>query len=112
MRRSGALTLAVVLTLGAVSGGRGQELSGSVTAANGSLDGFVLPSVPENWADLPFKLTASQNVSYNSNISSFPIGVRSEGRDSRRFHLGDQFWLPDEGQPYPVNRCFWTQRSA
>ena len=75
MRRSGAFTLAVVLTLGAVSCGRGQELSSSVTAANGSLDGFVLPSVPENWADLPFKLTASQSVSYNSNISSFPIGV-------------------------------------
>ena len=79
MRRSGAFTLAVILTLGAVSGGRGQELSSSVTAANGSLDGFVLPSVPENWADLPFKLTASQNVSYNSNISSFPIGVAPKG---------------------------------
>ena len=79
MRRSGAFTLAVVLTLGAVSGGRGQELSSSLTPANGSLDGFVLPSVPENWADLPFKLTASQNVSYNSNISSFPIGVAPKG---------------------------------
>jgi hypothetical protein len=79
MRRSGAFTLAVVLTLGAVSGGRGQELSSSVTPANGSLDGFVLPSVPENWADLPFKLTASQNVSYNSNISSFPVGVAPKG---------------------------------
>jgi hypothetical protein len=69
----------VVLTLGAVSGGRGQELSSSVTAANGSLDGFILPSVPENWADLPFKLTASQTVSYNSNISSFPIGIAPKG---------------------------------
>jgi Putative beta-barrel porin 2 len=79
MRRSGAFTLAVVLTLGAVTGGRGQELSSSVTAADGSLGGFVLPSVPENWADLPFKLTASQDVSYNSNISSFPIGVAPKG---------------------------------
>ncbi|HEY6733430.1 MAG TPA: hypothetical protein VI256_06485, partial [Roseiarcus sp.] len=79
MRRSGAFTLAVVLTLGAVTGGRGQELSSSVTAANGSLDGLVLPSVPENWADLPFKLTASQTESYNSNISSFPIGVAPKG---------------------------------
>jgi hypothetical protein len=79
MRRSGAFTLALVLTLGAVSGGRGQELSNSVTAANASVGGFVLPSVPENWADLPFKLTASQVVSYNSNISSFPIGVAPRG---------------------------------
>ena len=74
------MTLGVVLTLGAVTGGRGQELSGSVTSGNGSLfDGFVLPSVPENWADLPFKLTASQTVSYNSNISSFPIGIAPKG---------------------------------
>jgi hypothetical protein len=79
MRRSGAFTLAVVLTLGAVSGGRGQELSSSVTAANGSLDGLILPSVPENWADLPFKLTASQTVSYDSNISNFPVGVAPRG---------------------------------
>src|ERR1700684_102189 len=79
MRRSGAFTLAVVLTLGAVTGGRGQELSSSVTAANGSLDGLVLPSVPENWADLPFKLTASQTVSYDSNIDSFPVGTAPRG---------------------------------
>jgi hypothetical protein len=79
MRRSGAFTLAVVLTLGAVTGGRGQELSSSVTAANGSLDGLILPSVPENWADLPFKLTASQTVSYNSNVNSFPVGVAPKG---------------------------------
>ena len=80
MRRSGAFTLAVVLTLGAVTGGRGQELSGSVTPASGSpFDGLVLPSVPENWSDLPFKLTASQIVSYNSNISSFPIGFAPKG---------------------------------
>jgi hypothetical protein len=82
MRRSGAFTLAVVLTLGAVTGGRGQELSGTVTPAGGSpygLDGLALPSVPENWSDLPFKLTASQSVSYDSNISSFPIGVAPKG---------------------------------
>src|ERR1700722_13334947 len=79
MRRSGAFMLAVVLTLGAVTGGRGQELSSSVTPANGSLGGFVLPSVPENWADLPFKLTASQTESYNSNISTFPVGIAPKG---------------------------------
>ena len=70
------MTLGVVLTLGAVTGSRGQELSGSVTPASG---GVVLPAVPENWADLPFRLTASQVVSYNSNISSFPIGVAPVG---------------------------------
>jgi hypothetical protein len=74
------LTLAVVLTLGAVTGGRGQELSGSVTPANGPLTGgLALPSVPQNWADLPFKLTASETVSYNSNINSFPVDVAPRG---------------------------------
>jgi hypothetical protein len=71
MRRSGALTLGVVLTLGGVTGGQGQELSGSVTAPT---SGFVLPTIPENWADLPFKLTASQNLSFNSNINAIPLG--------------------------------------
>jgi hypothetical protein len=80
MRRSAALTLGVVLTLGAVTGGRGQELSSSVTPGTGSLiDGFVLPAVPENWADLPFKLTASQTTSYNSNINSFPVSGAPAG---------------------------------
>ena len=70
------MTLALVLTLGAVTGGRGQELSGSVTPASGPQFGeFPLPSVPENWADLPFKLTASDTVSYNSNINSLSIGA-------------------------------------
>ena len=80
MRRSGALTLGVILTLGGVTGGRGQELSGSVTPSNaGSLDGLALPSIPENWADLPVKLTASETVSYNSNLNSLPIGVHNPG---------------------------------
>jgi Putative beta-barrel porin 2 len=72
------LTLGVVLTLGAVTGGRGQELSGAVTEASApsatSWGGFALPSLPGNWADLPFRLTASQSTSYNSNINALPLG--------------------------------------
>src|SRR5579872_4767232 len=76
MRRSGALTLGLVLTLGGVTGGRGQELSGSLAAANTpSLGGFALPALPENWADLPFTLNASQTESYSSNINGIPLGV-------------------------------------
>jgi hypothetical protein len=81
MRRSGALTLGVVLTLGGVTGGRGQELSGSVAVANPSSAGaFALPTLPENWADLPFTLTASQTVSYNSNVNGIPIGFVVPGQ--------------------------------
>jgi hypothetical protein len=69
------LTLGVVLTLGGVTGGRGQELSDSVVAASSpSWERFALPTLPENWSDLPFTLTASQNLTYNSNINAIPIG--------------------------------------
>ena len=84
MRRSGALTLGAVLTLGGVTGGWGQELSGSVAAANTpSWEGFVLPTLPENWADLPFKLTASQTESYNSNINAIPLGFSVPSGEAR-----------------------------
>src|SRR5271163_1805412 len=74
MRRSGALTLGAVLMLGGITGGRGDQLSGSVGLGGASSPGgFALPTLPENWADMPFQLTASQSVSYNSNILAAPI---------------------------------------
>jgi hypothetical protein len=101
MRRSGALTLGVVLTLGAVTGGRGQELSGSVTSGNGSLfDGFVLPAVPENWADLPMKLTASQTLSYNSNINGIPIGAHVPGEVLGDFTATSNFGFSTRANVY------------
>jgi hypothetical protein len=75
MKRSVTLTLGVVLALGGVSGGRGQELSGSLAAANPPSDGFALPTLPENWSDLPFTLNASQTESYNSNVNGIALGV-------------------------------------
>jgi len=100
MRRSGALALAVVLTLGA-TGGRAQELSGSVTPGNGPLlDGLALPSVPQNWADLPFKLTASQSLSYNSNISSFPVGAAPVGAILGDFSTTSNFGFQTRGNIY------------
>src|SRR5271166_3839937 len=79
MRRSGALTLGAVLMLGGVSDGQGQELSGAVGAAPTganfpSPDGVVLPTLPENWSDLPVRLTATQSVAYNSNIFGVATG--------------------------------------
>ena len=75
------MTLGVVLTLGGVTGGRGQELSGSVAAASApSSGGFVLPALPENWADLPFTLSASQTMSYNSNVNGIAIGSAVPGQ--------------------------------
>ncbi len=96
------MTLALVLTLGAVTGGRGQELSGSVTPANGALfNEFPLPSVPQNWADLPFKLTASQDVSYNSNIDSLPIGFPNlRGGPQGDFTSSSNFGFQTKGNLY------------
>jgi hypothetical protein len=79
MRRGGALTLGAILILGGVSGGRGDELSdaaGSGSAAPNSppSDGFVLPTLPENWSDLPVRLSASQSEQYNSNIFGISNG--------------------------------------
>ena len=107
------MTLGVVLTLGAVTGGRGQELSGSVTAANGSLGGFVLPSVPENWADLPFKLTASQTESYNSNISCFSASASlRRARSLGDFTSTTNFGFSTKGKRIRSTAVFSTRRSA
>jgi hypothetical protein len=84
MRRSGALALGAVLMLGGVTGGRGDELSDSVGVGDAaSSGGFVLPTLPENWADMPFRLTASQSVSYNNNIFSLPAGAALPGGEPR-----------------------------
>ncbi len=95
------MTLGVVLTLGAVTGGRGQELSGSVTSTNGSLfDGFVLPAVPRNWADLPVKLTASETVSYDSNVNGIPIGVARPGQVLGDFTATSNFGFSTRANVY------------
>jgi len=74
------LTLGAVLMLGGVTGGRGDELSGAAGPAPAgpsfpSFDNPVLPTLPENWSDLPVRLTASQSVAYNSNIFGVADGV-------------------------------------
>jgi len=70
------LTLGAVLMLGGITGGRGDELSDSVgLGAASSSGGFVLPSIPENWADMPFQMTANEVVSYNSNILANPTNA-------------------------------------
>jgi hypothetical protein len=72
-----------------------------VTPANGPQFGeFPLPSVPENWADLPFKLTASQDLSYNSNISSFPVGVAPKGAILGDFTTTSNFGFSTQANVY------------
>ena len=71
MFRSGALTLGAVLMLGGVSGVQGQDLSAFGGAAAPSFVG-VLPTLPQNWSDLPLQLKVSEAVGYNSNILNTP----------------------------------------
>ena len=70
------MTLSAVLMLGGVTGGRGDELSGAVvTDGSSPSSAFALPTLPENWSDMPFRMTASETVSYNSNILALPTGT-------------------------------------
>jgi hypothetical protein len=79
MRRSGALALGAILILGGVTGGRGDELSDAGPTSSGqnpqSANNLPLPTLPENWSDLPVRLSASQSVAYNSNIFGVAEGV-------------------------------------
>ncbi len=112
MRRSGALTLSAILMLGGATGGRAQDLSGSVGPASDggsstSLGGFALPALPQNWSDSPVKLTASESLAYNSNIFAVPNGfalpsgdahgdfVSSSlyGASSKAYWYGQQFFV-------------------
>ena len=81
------MTLGAILMLGGATSGRGEDLSGSVTDASsasaGSLGGFTLPSLPQNWADSPIKLTAYEFLGYNSNIFAVPNGVSLPGGEVR-----------------------------
>ena len=100
MRRSGALTLGAVLMLGGVTGGRGQELSGAVTSSGPSFpsfDGVVLPTLPENWSDLPVRLTASQSVAIQQQYLCGSPRLRvAAGRCARRFCLHNARWPFDQ----------------
>jgi hypothetical protein len=71
------LTLGAVLMLGGVTGGRGDELSGSIVPSGlaASSGGFALPTLPENWAELPVRLSASEAISYNSNVFTVPTNT-------------------------------------
>lgn len=83
------MALGAVLMLGGVTGGRGDELSGSVGMGGAAPSGgFALPTLPQtwadaNWADMPFRLTASESVSYNDNIFALPAGAALPGGEPR-----------------------------
>src|SRR5271166_6002234 len=76
MFRSGALTLGAVLILGGVSGVQGQDLSAFGAATAPSFVG-VLPTLPQNWSDLPVQFKVSEAVGYNSNVLNTPTQASS-----------------------------------
>src|SRR5579871_4231992 len=105
MRRSGVLALGAVLMLGGVIGGRGDELSGSVGAsATPPSGGFSLPDLsPDwNWSDLPVKLSASEAVSYNSNIFAIPNGsnILTNGQKNGDFTSTSSYGLSTKANWY------------
>jgi hypothetical protein len=92
------LTLSAVLMLGGATGGRGDELSGSVAA--GGTSSFSLPGLPENWSDLPVKLSASESVSYNSNILAAPVGTILNGQPRGDFTSTSSYGLSTKANFY------------
>jgi hypothetical protein len=96
MRRSGALTLGAVLMPSSATGGRGDQLSGSSGAGGSSPGRFSLPDLPAdwNWGDLPVRLSASESISYNSNVQALPSGVSAlNGRGESDFYSQSSFAL-------------------
>jgi hypothetical protein len=90
MNRGVALTsLGAALVLGGLFEARGEELSGSVDGAPSPPAlpswGGVLPSLPQNWSDLPVQFRASESVGYNSNI----LGTPSNSSFFGNLHQGD-----------------------
>ncbi len=87
MIRRGALTLGAVLILGGGTGARGDDLSGpvAVTTTSGTLSswGGVLPTLPENWSDLPVRFKVSESVGYNSNVLNYPTNFPAAGGFSK-----------------------------
>jgi hypothetical protein len=71
MVRSGALTLGAFLMLGGVSGAEADDLWSLGPGALPALGG-VMPSLPQNWSDLPFTIHVDEGVGYNSNIINSP----------------------------------------
>jgi hypothetical protein len=67
MGRSAAMTLGAMLLLGGVTNAGAEDVSSFLSGISGAY-----PSLPQNWADLPFQLTAGQTVQYNSNLFNTP----------------------------------------
>lgn len=109
------MTLGAILMLGGATGGRGDDLSDVVTgtsngASSPSFDAPVLPNLPENWSDLPVKLTASQSVAYNSNIFVVPTGFAlPPGSAHGDFVSTSQFGL--SAKPYWYGQQFFFDGS-
>ena len=65
------MTLGAILMLGGAGGAMAEDVSSLWAGAVSGFDG-VLPSMPQNWSDLPFTVSAEQAVSYNTNIFNRP----------------------------------------
>src|SRR5271157_2203291 len=76
MTRGAAFALGAALMLDGATAAQAADLylpdATSVLAGASSFFSGVLPRVPENWSDLPVRLTLSERAGYNSNILSTP----------------------------------------
>jgi len=75
--------------LGGVSKAGAEDVSSLWSGMN--LSGFEgsFPALPQNWADLPFRLSLNQGIQYNSNIFNDPNSVTSTGLVTLGKPVGD-----------------------
>jgi len=81
MTRSAAFALGAALMLDGATAARAADLY-LPDATSVLADAGVLPSVPENWSDLPVQLKFSEAVGYNSNVLYAPSNGAALGFSS------------------------------
>ena len=102
------MTLGAILMLGGVSVAGAEDVSSLWSGAFVSGFDGVLPTMPQNWSQLPFTLSLQQAVNYNTNVFNVPVNnpasiLKPEGsfvdqtnlRFSTLFYAGQQQFFAD-----------------
>jgi hypothetical protein len=77
MVRSGALTLGAIVMLGGATGARAGDVTRLFDATRSAAAfpswGQFFQHIPENWSDLPVRVSLSEAVGRNSSLRAVPV---------------------------------------
>lgn len=79
MNRGAVLTLGLLAALGGVVAARGDDLSSWNWPSLPFSSSGMLPTLPQNWADLPLQFHINETVGYNNNVTNTPTGPSAAG---------------------------------